>query len=108
MLYVVTLTYIAPMEKIEAHLGSHKEWLVDHIKSGHILAAGPMEPSTGGIVLISCANKAELDAILEPDSFYEHKLVAYDVRAFSPALRAEPFPAQWAASAKSIPLGQST
>lgn len=108
MLYVVTLTYIAPIEKIEAHLGSHKDWLVQHIQAGRILLAGPMEPSTGGIVLVHCADKAELDAILEPDSFYEHKLVAYDVRAFSPALRAEPFPAQWASSAKSIPLGEPT
>lgn len=102
MLYVVTLTYTVPMEQIEAHLGTHKEWLVHHIKAGHILVAGPMEPQTGGIILIHCANKLELDAILEPDSFYEHKLVDYDVRAFSPALRADVFPDQWAVGAKAI------
>jgi uncharacterized protein YciI len=104
MLYTVTLTYIEPMEIITSHLETHKEWLVRYIKAGNILAAGPMEPATAGIVLVHCASKEELDAILQADSFYQNNLVAYDVRAFVPALRAEIFLEQWAANAKPVPV----
>jgi uncharacterized protein YciI len=104
MLYVVTLKYIRPPEAIAAHLDSHREWLVEHTKSGKIIATGPMDPPTGGIVLASCKDRAELDHILRADSFYVNELVEYDVRAFSPALCGDIFAARWAPGAKAVPV----
>ncbi|WP_332117962.1 YciI family protein [Azorhizobium caulinodans] len=104
MLYVVTLTYSKPKEVVAAHLDTHKAWLVRYITSGKILAAGPMENGSAGIIIAACESRHGLDALLQEDSFYQNDLVEYDVRAFSPALRAEPFPAEWAAGAKSVPV----
>lgn len=104
MLYVVTLKYIRPPEVIAAHLDSHREWLVEHTKSGHIIAAGPMDPPTGGIVLASCQDRAELDSILHTDSFYVHELAEFTMQAFHPALRADIFAARWATQAKAVPV----
>ncbi|MBB2713433.1 YciI family protein (plasmid) [Rhizobium sophoriradicis] len=91
MLYVVTLTYIRPMDDIKAHLDTHREWLAEHLKAGTIIAAGPMEPAVGGIVLAHCATREELDAMLKNDSFHRQNLVEYDIRCFKPALGAEAF-----------------
>jgi uncharacterized protein YciI len=102
MLYVVTLTYIRSMDEIKAHLDSHREWLVEHVKTGKIIVAGPMEPATGGIVLAHCADREELDAMLQADSFYIHDLVEYDVRSFKAALRSASFAQVWAPGAKAI------
>ncbi|HEX8046299.1 YciI family protein [Rhizobium sp.] len=103
MLYVVTLNYVRPPEAIQTHLDSHREWLIEHTKSGHIIVAGPMDPPTGGIVLASCEDRSELDKMLHTDSFYVNELVEYDIRAFNPALRGNIFAAQWAPQAKAVP-----
>lgn len=100
MLYAITLNYIRPIEEIEGHLDTHRDWLVEYTRQGRILVAGPLEPRTGGFVLAACENCAELDAMLEKDSFHANKLVDYTVVAALPALRAEDFPAKWAAVAK--------
>ncbi|WP_029005339.1 YciI family protein [Azorhizobium doebereinerae] len=104
MLYVVTLTYSKPKDVVAAHLDSHKAWLVRCIQSGHILAAGPMEAGNAGIIIATSESRHELDALLQQDSFHQNGLVDYDIRAFSPALRAEDFPAAWAADAKPVPV----
>ncbi|ADX48050.1 YCII-related protein [Paracidovorax avenae ATCC 19860] len=96
MLYAVTLTYIRPAAEIDAHLGTHRDWLMQHIASGHILVAGPLEPRVGGLVLLRCGSRAELDHVLALDSFHIHGLVEREVLAFEPALRAAAFPADWA------------
>ena len=102
MLYAITLNYIRPVDEIESHLDTHRDWLIEHTRQGRILVAGPLEPRTGGFVLATCENRAELDAMLENDSFYVHKLVDYTVVAATPALRAGDFPAQWAPDAKAV------
>ncbi|CAJ0789343.1 hypothetical protein LMG19083_01853 [Ralstonia psammae] len=102
MLYAVTLNYVRPMQEIESHLDTHRDWLIDYTRQGRILLAGPLEPRTGGFLLACCENRAELDAMLEKDSFHVHKLVDYAVVAAMPALRAEDFPARWAPDAKAV------
>lgn len=100
MLYVVMLTYVGPADEVQAHLDSHRDWLIEHARAGRILVAGPLEPRTGGLVLAHCSSRTELDGMLAEDSFYVHRLVDYDIRCFNPALRAAAFPEQWAGAAK--------
>ena len=102
MLYLVTLTYVRPIEEVNAHLGTHRDWLVEHARAGRILVAGPLEDRSGGFVLANCATREELDGILAQDSFQVHRLVSQDVRGFSAALRAKGFPAEWAPEAKAV------
>jgi len=102
MLYVVTLTYIRPKQEIQAHLDTHRDWLIEHAQAGHILAAGPLESEDGGLILAHCESRAELDDMLERDSFRIQQLVRCDVQAFTPALRAQAFPVQWASTARSL------
>jgi len=102
MIYVVTLSYLRPLDDVNAHFDGHREWLVQHIKAGRILLTGPLEPRTGGLLLVSVADRAELDRMMSEDPFVIHRLVEIEVKAFTPALRAAAFPAEWAAGAKPI------
>ena len=102
MLYSVILTYIRPIEEVQSHLDSHRDWLIEYSKKGNIIVAGPLEDRTGGAVLACCKDRAELDDMLARDSFHVHRLVTYDVRAFSVALRSEAFSANWAPEAKAV------
>ncbi|PRX27320.1 uncharacterized protein YciI [Paraburkholderia sp. BL18I3N2] len=102
MLYVVVLRYIRPMEEVQLHLDSHRDWLVTHMKAGCIVVAGPMPSRDGGLLLAQSEDRAELDAVLAQDSFHVHRVVEYDIHAFEPALRAASFPANWALEAKAL------
>jgi uncharacterized protein YciI len=99
MLYIVILSYIHPAEEVRSHLDTHRNWLIAYAKKANIIVAGPLEDRKGGALLAHCKDRAELDGILAEDSFHIHRLVDYEVRTFSGALRAEAFPAQWAAEA---------
>ncbi|GAA0696926.1 hypothetical protein ISN75_12085 [Dyella marensis] len=100
MLYVVTLTYLRAQQDIQAHLGTHRDWLIEHARAGRIIAAGPLETGDGGAILAHCESRSELDDMLERDSFRVHGLAQYGVQAFDAALRAQAFPAAWAPAAK--------
>jgi uncharacterized protein YciI len=102
MLYLVTLTYICPMEEVQAHLDTHRDWLATHTRGGQILVAGPLEDHSGGFVLARSGSRAELDRLLALDSYAVHQLVDYQVRGFDAALRSEAFPADWAPGAKAV------
>jgi len=102
MLYAIMLTYIRPADEVHAHLDTHRDWLIEFSKKGSIIVAGPLEDRSGGAILAHCKDREELDAMLVQDSFHVHKLVAYEIKAFTGALRAEAFPATWALDAKAV------
>ncbi len=102
MLYLVTLTYVRPIEEVTAHLETHREWLATHTREGRILMAGPLEDRTGGFMLVRCASREDLDPMLAADSFAVHGLVDHQVRGFTVALRSPSFPEDWAPGAKAI------
>ncbi len=102
MLYLVTLNYIRPIEEVNAHLDTHRDWLVAHTRSGQILVAGPLEDRSGGFLLARSANRDELDHMLALDSYAKLRLVECHIRGFDAALRAEAFPVDWAPGAKAI------
>jgi len=102
MLYTVVLQYVRPIAEIDAHLETHKAWLVQHTRAGRIITAGPLEPRVGGLLIVACKSRMELDAMLAEDSYAINKLAEYEVRAFAPTLRAGAFPAEWAPDAKAV------
>ena len=100
MLFLVTLTYIRPIEEVHAHLDTHRDWLAKHATNGQILVAGPLHSGHGGLAIAHCEDRSELDALLAEDSFCIHQLVKCDVQAMTPALRAWDFPQTWAPDAR--------
>ena len=94
-MFIVTITYTQPIEAIEARTVEHRAWLDQHVASGLIIAAGPMVPRTGGILIVrSGVAKAELEALLKADPFQVHGLADYVVTEFNAGKRnaaLEPF-----------------
>ena len=82
-MFVVTITYTKPIEAIEAKTVEHRTWLDQHVASGLVIAAGPMVPRTGGILIVSSqGTKAELETLLKDDPFQIHGLADYAVTEF--------------------------
>lgn len=85
-MFIVMLTYIAPIEEIDALLPPHREYLKRHYAAGTFLASGPKVPRDGGVILARAGSRAELDAVLAEDPFAEAGVARYEVTEFLPGM----------------------
>ncbi|MFF7247280.1 YciI family protein [Embleya sp. NPDC008237] len=83
-MFVITLTYVAPLEDIDALLPGHLEWLDRHYATGTLLTSGRRVPRTGGVILARATDRAALDAVLAEDPFRREGVATYDVVEFVP------------------------
>lgn len=96
-MYLVKITYAAPMDEINQHLPAHRDWLVANVAAQRFIVAGPLDDRSGGLILAHCDSRAELDAILAEDAYHKHQVANYEVLAFNAILSAANFPLQWMA-----------
>lgn len=83
-MFVVTITYTAPLEQIDELVPAHRAWLDQGYVSGLLLASGPQVPRTGGVLLARAASREELDAALAEDPFGKAGVATYQVVQFTP------------------------
>lgn len=84
-MYIVELSYLKPLNAIEIQLEAHRSFLDEQYANEVFLASGPKNPRDGGVILVSGrVSRAELDAILARDPFYQHGLAAYRITEFAP------------------------
>lgn len=84
-MYIISLTYKVPLEKVEQHLKAHIEYLNKQYDLGHFQASGRKVPRTGGIILSKVTDKNKLLEILEEDPFKKHDLANYELTEFVPS-----------------------
>lgn len=78
-MYIVLLTYTAPLEQIDRHAPAHRAWLATCYGDGIFLASGPQEPRSGGAILAHGLSRTELDARLAQDPFAQAGVASYQV-----------------------------
>ncbi len=88
-MFIVTLTYTAPLERIDAYLPAHRAWLDTLYARGLLLMSGRKEPRDGGILIAHAADRAELEAALRDDPFGQAGLATYAITEFVPTMTAE-------------------
>lgn len=65
---VITLTYVAPIEQVDAQMAAHVAWLETGFDAGLLLLAGRQVPRTGGVLLCR-GHRAEVEAFAATDPF---------------------------------------
>ncbi|WP_020664958.1 YciI family protein [Amycolatopsis benzoatilytica] len=83
-MFVVVLTYTAPLDEIDQAMPDHVEWLSKQYDDGHFLASGRQNPRIGGVIITRPMDRANLDAILAADPFAIKGLASYEIIEFSP------------------------
>lgn len=78
-MFIVLLTYTAPLAQIDAHVAAHREWLSGCYADGIFLASGPQQPRTGGAILAHGLSRDALDARLARDPFAQAGVASYQV-----------------------------
>ncbi|WP_428644931.1 YciI family protein [Roseibium sp.] len=87
-LFVIDLHYVAPMDKVDALLKDHRDFLEKHYSAGHFLASGPKIPRTGGVILAVAETRGAVEAIVRQDPFHAAGLAEYTVTEFEPRMSA--------------------
>jgi len=78
-MYIVSLTYVCEMDKVDATIDAHIDWLKEQYEKGHFIASGRKVPRTGGIVLADMPSREALDAVLAQDPFYTEGVATFEV-----------------------------
>ena len=68
-MFIIELTYTAPLAKIDAHMADHVAFLNRYYATGTFLMSGRQIPRVGGIILAVANNRDEVEAIAREDPF---------------------------------------
>jgi uncharacterized protein YciI len=93
-MFIIELTYKAPLSEIDAHMAAHVKFLKKHYAAGTFLVSGRKIPRDGGIILAVGPGKRELQAIIESDPFCARGLADFRIIEFRASQRADDIPAR--------------
>lgn len=88
-LFVILITYTKPMSEIETILPSHRTFLQKGYVSKNLLASGPQNPKTGGIVIGTFESKEAAEEFFKNDPYALNSVATHQVLEFTPVLHQE-------------------
>ncbi len=94
-MFVIELTYTAPLAAIDAAMKPHVAWLQRHYAAGTFLASGRKVPRDGGVILATGDDRARIEAIVSEDPFVATGLATYRLIEFRASQRAADLPAHY-------------
>ncbi len=83
-MFIVSLTYTAPVEQVDALLAPHVEWLRAGHAAGHFLGWGRKVPREGGIILALGESREAVTAIAQGDPFVTGGVATVEVIEWAP------------------------
>ncbi|UZP67483.1 YciI family protein [Desulfovibrio mangrovi] len=90
-MYIVSLTYTAPLESIDRLLEEHVQFLHEKYDAGVFIASGRKVPRTGGIILARGCDMKTLQQHLAEDPFHREQVATYEITEFAPTMTAAGF-----------------
>ncbi|MFD9079483.1 YciI family protein [Streptomyces erythrochromogenes] len=81
-MFVMELTYTAPLEAVEDEMDAHIAWLDGYYAAGVFLASGRKVPRDGGVILAGGVSRAEIEKIATQDPFVVAGVCAYRITEF--------------------------
>jgi uncharacterized protein YciI len=91
-MFLIELTYKAPLTQIDAHMAAHVVFLKKHYAAGHFLVSGRKIPRDGGIILAVGKTRGEIETYVEEDPFYREELADFRIVEFRASQRAPDMP----------------
>ena len=87
-MFIVTLTYLKPVDEIDALMHDHVEWLKKGYADGLFIASGRRVPRVGGVIIARSGDEPALRAALAEDPFVIHAAARCEVVEFTPSMTA--------------------
>ncbi|GAA3210020.1 YciI family protein [Streptomyces sp. XM83C] len=81
-MFVLELTYTAPLDAVDAVLDAHVAWLDDLYARGVFLASGRKNPRDGGVIIAVAESRARIEEIAAGDPFVTAGVCEYRITEF--------------------------
>jgi uncharacterized protein YciI len=91
-MFVIELTYRAPLLDIDANMAAHVRFLKKYYAAGTFLISGRKIPRDGGIIVAAGNSLADIEAIVREDPFVERGLADFRIVQFRASQRADDLP----------------
>ncbi|MER7851821.1 YciI family protein [Streptomyces bacillaris] len=82
-MFVLELTYTAPVERADALMREHIAWLDESYAAGVFVASGRKNPRDGGVILAVGTDRARIEEIAAADPFAVHGVCSYLITEFT-------------------------
>ncbi|MGI5379605.1 YciI family protein [Streptomyces sp. CA-251387] len=82
-MFVLELTYTAPLDAVDAVLEAHMAWLDEQYEKGLFLASGRKNPRDGGVILAVAQDRARIEEVAATDPFVGAGVCAYRITEFA-------------------------
>lgn len=84
-MFVVLLTYVKPLEEIDALMKDHMAFLNHRYADGTFLVSGRRIPRTGGVILAAGDDEAAIKQIVDQDPFVSSGAATAEIIRFNPS-----------------------
>ncbi|MFI2346173.1 YciI family protein [Streptomyces sp. NPDC019443] len=81
-MFVLELTYTAPVERVDELLDAHVAWLDALYEDGVFIASGRKNPRDGGVILAVGDDRARIEKIAAADPFTVGGVCEYRITEF--------------------------
>ncbi|MFE7773581.1 YciI family protein [Streptomyces sp. NPDC057445] len=81
-MFVLELTYTAPVERVDELLDAHVAWLDALYEEGLVIASGRKHPRDGGVLLAVGDDRARIERIAAADPFVAGGVCEYRITEF--------------------------
>ncbi|WP_055569329.1 YciI family protein [Streptomyces atriruber] len=81
-MFILELTYTAPVSAVDEHLAAHVAWLDQQYEAGVFIASGRKNPRDGGVIIAVAADRAAIEEIVAADPFTVAEVCTYRVTEF--------------------------
>jgi len=90
-IFIISLTYIVDLEKVDELLPLHVEYLKEQYEKGNFIASGRKVPRRGGIIFSKLKSLEKLQEVLNQDPFKINNLATYKIQEFMPSMTSNEF-----------------
>ncbi|MGW2473039.1 YciI family protein [Streptomyces sp. NPDC001665] len=81
-MFVLELSYTAPLDRVDAALDAHVAWLDRQYEAGVFIASGRKNPRDGGVILAVGDDRAAIEELAASDPFVVEGVCAYRITEF--------------------------
>ena len=94
-MFVLLLTYVRPLDEVDALMRDHMAWVKEHYAAGRFVVSGRRVPRTGGVIVARGDDREEMERIAAADPFVSGGVATCEVVQFrasqsAPGLGARP------------------
>lgn len=87
-MFIVSLEYIKELSEVDRHMDAHVIYLQKFYMQKIFLFSGRKVPRTGGVIMANCANRQQLQKIIEQDPFHRAAVARYQITEMIPTMTA--------------------